>query len=582
MSSSALSQPDLVIRNGQIADGRGSDLFTGDVAIKDGIITAVGPVQERGREEIDAAGALVTPGFVDIHTHYDGQAVWSERFSPSSIHGVTTVVLGNCGVGFAPCKPGDHDLLVSVMEGVEDIPEIVMTAGLDWSWETFPQYMDSIEKRPHDIDFGVYLPHSPLRVYVMGERGANREAATPDDLAQMQAIMREALKVGALGFATSDVFAHRTGKGDFIPSYHSGEKEYVAIAQAMKEANSGVFQMVVEQRQEADVFVSMMERVSRSCGRPVTFSFTQMMDVDPLRYREVLTAVNKVNQSGDAHITPQVFPRPIGMIMGHDLSVNPFSFCPSYAAIRDMSPAERLQTLRNPEVRQRLLTEQPGDPTYPLLVIARDFKRLYPFRSPADYEPPKDGSILAIAERTGKDPLEIAYDLLLENDGNGLILGAITNYARGTLDDVYEMMTNGNTVLGLGDGGAHYGMICDASFTTFMLTHWTRDRKGDKITLPKAIRALTSEPAAVVGMHDRGILAPGYKANVNVIDYDNLRLEMPTVRYDLPGGGRRLYQGAKGYLATIVNGEIIVRNDQLTDKLPGKLVRGTQRRPSAA
>ncbi|QEH77093.1 amidohydrolase family protein [Sphingomonas sp. C8-2] len=572
------SSPDLVIRNGLVADGLGAPLRRADVAISGDRIVAVGEVEARGAEEIDAGGALVTPGFVDVHTHYDGQAVWAQRFSPSSAHGVTTVVMGNCGVGFAPCRPEDHEVLVSVMEGVEDVPEIVMTTGLDWSWETFPQFLDTLEQRPHDIDFGVYLPHSPLRVYVMGDRGVRREEAQEADLERMREITREAMRAGALGFATSSVPAHRTGQGEFIPSFQSAEAEYLAIAGAMTDTGRGVFQMVLDQRNPADAdrFVPMLERISDKTGRTVTFTLTQMMDGPPDAYRSVLAAVSEANRKDGVEIRPQVFPRPMGMLLGIDLTLNPFSLCPSYEPLLKMSVADRVAALRDPDLRARLLVEQPADPKNPLFVIARDWKRLYPFRTPADYEPPKSASIAALAEQTGVSPEDIAYDLLLENDGAGMILAAITNYAEATLDAVFEMITHEDTVVALGDGGAHYGLICDASFPTFMLTHWARDRGSQKIELSEAVEALTSRPARLVGLEDRGVIAPGYKADINIIDLDRLQLRMPHIDRDLPGGGRRLNQGAVGYRATLVSGKVIQRDGVPTDALPGRLIRGPQ------
>lgn len=572
--------PDLVIRNGRIFDGLGSTPFEGDVAISHGKIVAVGKVEGIGKEEINAAGCIVTPGFVDVHTHYDGQAVWSRHFSPSSSHGVTTVVMGNCGVGFAPCRPEDHDVLVSVMEGVEDVPEVVMTAGLDWNWESFPQFLDTIDSRPHDIDFAAYLPHSPLRVYVMGDRGARREKAQPADIARMRELTIEAMAAGALGFATSTVAAHRTGEGDFIPSFGVEADEYLGIADAIRESGGGLFQMVLEQRNAAlsERFVPLLERISGTTGVTVTFSMTQMMDGPSDAYRAVLDAVTQANQKDGVDIRPQVFPRMMGMVLGFDLSLNPFSLCPSYDSLRELPFAERIEALRQPEIRERLMNETPADPTYPLFVIARDWTRLFPFRSAADYEPPSDGSIADIAKRTGQSPEEIAYDLLLENDGRGMMLAVLTNYADRSLDAVREMMMHEDTVVALGDGGAHYGVICDASFTTFVLTHWVKERDKGRIDLAHAVQALSSEPAMLVGLEDRGVLAVGYKADINVIELDRLELMMPHVERDLPGGGRRLNQHAKGYRATIVSGQVIQKDGAPTGALPGRLVRGRQKR----
>jgi len=573
---------DLVIRGGLVADGLGGELFEADIAIRGGVITEVGRVPTSGAEEFDARGKLVTPGFVDVHTHYDGQAIWSSRMSPSSGHGVTTVIVGNCGVGFAPCRPDDHGLLVSVMEGVEDIPEIVMTEGLDWSWETFPQYLDALDSRPHDIDLGAYLPHSPLRLYAMGKRGADREPATAEDLRRMEEIAFEALQAGAMGFATSTTPAHRTGQGDLIPSYESGEAEYQAMARALGRAGGRLFQMVLNLRQDArsETYVPMLSRLCRTSGGAVSFSLTQV-NSDPDLWRNALQAVSEANAQPGVVIKPQIYPRPIGMLLGLDLTLNPFSLCPSYQPLAKLPLAERVKAMRDPGLRAHLLSDTPADPAYPLFVIAREFQRLFPLRSPADYEPSPDDSIESLARRSGRSPLEVAYDLLLEDEGRAIILATLTNYAHNSLDDVHEMLVHPDTVVALGDGGAHYGLVCDGSFPTFMLTHWVRDRRGNRLALPEAVRALTSSPAGLVGLRDRGVIAPRYKADINVIDHDRLRLGMPFTRHDLPGGGRRIDQTAVGYAATFVSGQPIQLDGVPTQALPGRLVRGPQPAPNA-
>lgn len=576
-------QPSLVIRNGLIADGLGGELFVSDIAIVNGVIAAIGKDLPRyeGAEDIDADGKLVTPGYIDLHTHYDGQAVWSDNFAPSSAHGVTTVIMGNCGVGFAPCRPAEHDMLVSIMEGVEDIPEVVLTKGLDWSWETFPEYLNTIESRPHDVDFAAYLPHSPLRVYVMGARGAAREAATADDLAKMEEVAFEALQAGALGFATSSIVAHRKRDGDFIPSYQAQEAEYQAIARALKRAGGKLFQVTLEQRRpvETEEYFPMMTRVSRTTGGTLMFSLGQHAS-HPDAWRRALTALEEANALDGVSIRPQVFPRPVGMLLGHEVTLNPFCFCPSYQPLRDLPLAERIAALRTPEMRGRLLSEESMDPTNPVYGVVRDFERHYRFVS-ANYEPPIADNLAEVARRTGRPALEIAYDWLLENDGKAMILATLLNYSSGTLAEVREMITNEHTVLGLGDGGAHYGLVCDASFPTFMLTHWARDRAEGRLSVSEVVRQLTSEPANLIGLRDRGVLAPGYKADINIIDHEKLTLLLPGVKYDLPGGGRRLDQGAEGYLATIVSGSVIRRNGKPTGALPGRLVRGGRAQPAA-
>lgn len=562
---------DLVIRNGTLVDGSGEPAREADVAVKDGRIAELGKIGARGREEIDAKGRLVTPGFVDIHTHYDGQAIWSERLSPSSSHGVTSVVMGNCGVGFAPCRAGDRELLLSVMEGVEDIPEIVMAEGLTWEWESFPEYLAALERRPRDIDCAAQIPHSALRVFVMGQRGANREPATQADLEQMQRLVDEALDAGALGFATSRLFIHRTRDGSFIPSYEAGEAELTAIAQAMK--RRGVLQFVLGVP-GVGLEVELVARLARLSGRPASFSLAQD-NANPNSWREVLARAAKGNDGGPP-VRGQVFPRAVGLVLGHELSVNPFSLCPSYAALAKQPLAERIRALRTPEVRARLLEEQPDQARAPLAALGRNFERMFPLTEPFNYEPPLNQSVAALAREKNVSPLALAYDMLLEQDGRAMLYVALTNYAGGNLDGAYEMMTRNDTVLGLGDGGAHYGMICDSSYPTFILAHWTRDRKGKRLSVEEAVKKLARDPALTVGLSDRGLIARGKKADLNVIDYDGLTLPRPTVAFDLPAGGKRLTQTAKGYAATIVSGEVIQRGGAPTGALPGKLVRGAR------
>jgi N-acyl-D-amino-acid deacylase len=569
---------DLVIRNGLVLDGLGGEPVRADVAIVDGVIVAVGDCPS-GTQEVDASNCYVTPGFIDVHTHYDGQLVWSDRLIPSSLHGVTTVLAGNCGVGFAPCKAEDRDMLVSVMEGVEDIPEIVMTTGLDWAWESFPEFLDAIEARRHDIDFAAYLPHSALRVFVMGKRGADREPATQEDLAAMTSLAAEALRSGAIGFSSSNVPGHRTGRGDFIPSYEAAEEEYLAIAAAMRETGLGLFQIVPDYRGEDGVqpLIDRMTRICLASGRPVTFTLTQFHS-HPDVWRDALDAVARANKIPGVSITPQVYPRPIGVMLGVTVSHNPFSLCPSYQSLLSLSIDARIDALRDPALRERLLVERPLDPTNPLFNISRDFERMYPFRSP-DYEPGGDTSVASLARARGITPEEIAYDLMLERDGRAMLLATLTNYAHRSLDDVAEMIHHPDTVIGLGDGGAHYGFVCDASYPTYLLTYWTRERHAARLSFPAAVKALTSEPARLAGLGDRGILAPGFKADINVIERDKLSLELPEIVHDLPGGGRRLHQRAHGYRATIVSGEVIARDGVATDALPGRLLRGSTSSP---
>lgn len=570
---------DLVVRGGLVVDGGGGEPYPADIAVKDGRIVAVGSVNGTATEEIDATGKLVTPGFVDIHTHYDGQAIWSDRLSPSSSHGVTTVVVGNCGVGFAPCRPADHDLLIKVMEGVEDIPGVVMAEGLPWNWETFPEYLDALDAHPRDIDVAAYLPHSPLRVYAMGARGANREAATPDDLAKMRTLAREAIEAGAVGFASSRQFIHRTKAGEQIPSFDAAGAELEAIAEGLADAGDGVVQVVLNTPfQSWDSELAQLRGVVQKSGRPATFTLGVSNNGPESVWKDALALVDSANAAGEA-ITAQVFPRPIGMVTGHELTVNPFCLCPSYQALSDLDFDAKIAELRKAHVRAKIVAEKPAD-GHPLAVIGRSWDWMFPFGDPPNYEPPLDTSIAAQARALGVAPEELAYDLLMEKGGTAKLYVALGNYQHGRLDAVLDMMNHPHTVVGLGDGGAHYGVICDASYPTFMLTYWTRDREGERLSLANAVRALAFEPAQTLGLKDRGLIKVGYKADLNVIDYDRLTLHAPEIKFDLPAGGRRLDQGATGYDATIVSGRVIRKDDQATGILPGKLVRGSQAAPT--
>ncbi len=573
---------DLLIRGGTIVDGSGGDPFVGDVAIRDGRIAWVGKdFAGEAAETIEAAGLAVTPGFVDIHTHYDGQAIWSQELSPSSSHGVTTVIVGNCGVGFAPCRAEDHDRLIKLMEGVEDIPGVVMAEGLTWDWETFPDYMNALESRPRDIDVAALLPHSPLRVYVMGERGVRREAATADDLDRMQALAREALDAGAIGFATSRLLIHRTKAGENIPTFGADIEELKVIASAMREAGRGVLQMVLDAP-----FTSWGEElahllaVAESSGRPATFTLGTSNKGEPV-WEEALRICDEANARG-LSIAPQVLPRPIGMICGFELSSHPFCLCPSYEAIAGLPLAEQLEHLRKPEFRARLVAEAPHD-GHPLAMMTRNWNWMFPLSDPPNYEPPLESSIGAQARARGTTPEEVAYDMLMNGgDGRGMIYNTLGNYHDGKLDTLHALINHPGVVMGLGDGGAHYAAICDASYPTFLLTYWTRDRKGQKLQLAQAVEALSSRPARTVGLEDRGLIAPGYKADINILDLDALHLHAPIVRHDLPGGGRRLDQLATGVVATICNGEVIRRNDRPTGARPGRVIRGSQPVPAMA
>ena len=568
---------DLVIRGGTIVDGSGGDPVVADLGIRDGVIAAIGPNLAAGSEEIDATGRVVTPGFVDVHTHYDGQAIWSQRLNPSSSHGVTTVVMGNCGVGFAPCRASDRDMLINVMEGVEDIPGVVMVEGLPWDWESFPDYLDALDAGQRDIDVAAYLPHSPLRVFAMGARGADRQPASADDLALMRRLTSEAMAAGALGFATSRLSIHKTAAGGSIPTFDADVAELDAICAGMADAGTGTLQIVLDAFRGWDKEFPIIEALVAANGRPATFTLASGNDGPP-RWRTVLDRMEIANANGAA-ITAQVMPRPIGLIAGLELSVHPFILCPSYASIAGLPLAERIAAMRDPALRAALLSEQPEE-GHPFNSLARNWKWMFPLNDPPDYAPPASASIAAQAEARGVSPETIVYDRLLETDGKGLFLTALGNYENGTLDSAREMLTHPACIPALGDGGAHYGAICDASYSTFLLAHWCRDAESDHIPLADAVHMLTQKAARAVGLNDRGLLRPGYKADINIIDMNRLAIALPTIVYDLPAGGRRLDQTARGYDATIVAGQVIRRHDTATDALPGKLVRGAQLAPT--
>ena len=572
---------DLIIRNGTIVDGSGGEPHVGDVAVRDGVIAAVGSVNgDTAAREIDATGLLVTPGFVDLHTHYDGQSIWSERLTPSSAHGVTTVVMGNCGVGFAPCRQEDHDVLVDVMAGVEDIPGVVMTDGLPWTWETFPEYLDALEVGKRDIDVAAYLPHSPLRVYVMGKRGADREPATPEDLAKMRALAKEAIEVGALGFASSRLTIHKTESGLPIPSYEAAREEIEEIARGVIDGGGGLLQFVPDI--PAGGYQPVLQTVfdvAEDVGLPVTFTLVVANSGDPT-WPDAITMVEKANAAG-GDITAQLLPRPIGLIIGLQLTANPFVLYPSYREIAHLPLAERVAEMRKPEVRARILADKPGA-GHPILYVAQMWDWIFPLDDNPNYEPNPSDSIGARARAKGVNPMEEAYDRLLDDDGRAMLLVATSNLESNSLDTVGQLLHRDDVVLGLGDGGAHYGMICDASYSTYFLAHWARDRKSGRFTVPEAVRELTSVPARIAGLGDRGRIAVGYKADLNVIDHSALRLHKPVITYDLPAGGRRLDQTADGYVATIVSGEVIAEDGVPTDARPGKLVRGRKTAPTPA
>jgi N-acyl-D-aspartate/D-glutamate deacylase len=567
-----MAKVDLVIRGGTVADGTGNALREADVAVDGGKIVAVGKVAESGREEIAAKGRLVTPGFVDLHTHYDAQLTWSDTLNPSSQHGVTTVVTGNCGVGFAPCRPDDREQLIRIMDGVEDIPEAIMADGLPWDWETFGEFLDSVDRRPHDIDFAVLQPHAPLRCYVMGsKRAMDMAPATEAERAKMRVLARTAMAAGGAGFSTSRNIFHKASDGSYLPTMKAEEAELEAIARGMSDAGRGILQGTMVEEYKVDEY-EFMHRVAMKTGRPLSYTVIQIDWAQQL-WRDVIAAVERDNAAG-AKIKMQIFNRPVGLILGLEASLNPFCFAPYYVEhLAKLPVPERVARMRDPEVR-RILMNSEYTAKHPFAPLIRRFERTYLMGDVADYEPDPSTSIAALAAAQNVAPDAVAYDALLANDGKAKLFLASANYGLGNLDPTLELMKHKDSVVALGDGGAHYGIVSDASYSTFMLTHWVRDRKrGERLDLAKAVSMLTDSPARAQGFLDRGRIAPGMKADINVIDFDRLTLYSPSLIQDLPAGGKRLIQNARGFEATLVGGVPIRRDDQDTGARPGRLVR---------
>ena len=567
---------DLLIRGGSLIDGTGGPSVTADVGIVDGRIAEVGRLGNGGavaRRVIDADGAVVAPGFVDIHTHYDGQATWDDHLQPSSGHGVTTVVMGNCGVGFAPVRPTDHAQLVELMEGVEDLPGTVLHEGLDWEWESIPEYLDALERRHHDIDLAAQVCHGPLRLYVMGQRGADREPASPEEIAEMGRLAAEGVRAGALGFTTSRTLNHRTSRGEPTPTLTAAREELVGIAEAIGATGQGVLQVISDFPDFDEEMTTLMEMM-RSSGRPLSISLAQFRPGPG--YRRQLEEIEKANREG-LQMRAQVAARAIGLMIGLEGSVNPLKGSRSYRDVEHLPLHERVEVLRQPETKARILeelAERPGGVRQPL-------ERIFELGDPPDYEPRAENSIAARAHSGGRSPEDLLYDLLLGDGGTALLYLPFLNYFDGNLDAAAELLSHPHTVPGLGDGGAHVGTICDASFTTTLMTYWARDRRnGTRFELPWIVNRQCRATAETVGLLDRGIVAPGYKADLNVIDFENLRNGRPEIRHDLPAGGKRLLQPATGYLHTIVSGRETYENGRATGELPGRLVRGAQHDPS--
>ncbi|QBJ98869.1 D-aminoacylase [Rhodococcus sp. ABRD24] len=575
---------DLVIRNGTVCDGSGIPTRVADVAVDNGIITKVGRVGgDRGRTEIDAEGQLVTPGFVDIHTHFDGQVSWDPQLTPSCWHGVTSVVMGNCGVGFAPAQPDRHDWLIGLMEGVEDIPGASLSEGITWEWETFPEYLDAVAKVPRSMDVAAQVPHGALRAYVMGERGAANEPPTEDDLEQMCRLVREGLHAGAIGFSTSRTLTHLAITGDPVPGTFAAEEELFALGGVLGEVGTGVFQLVPlgaggEKVDDPLGEIKWMRKLSAAVGRPITFGLFQN-DNDPDGWRELLQIAEDA-VAGGADLHPQVAGRPFSVIVSLD-STHPFHKRPSYRKIAHLPAARRRAAMRDSALRERILRERPvgSDPRSAL--FPQGYERHFPMTTTSpNYEPAADQSFDALARRTGANPEALIYDFLASEDTSGMIFRPLLGYSEFTLDPIREMLLHPQAVLGLSDAGAHCRLICDSSTPTSMLTHWVRDRdRGERLPLEFVVRKQTWDTARLYGLRDRGLLRPGYRADINVIDLERLSLHAPEFVFDLPAGGGRLIQKADGYTATVVAGEITYRDGRPSGALPGQLVRGPKSGP---
>lgn len=564
---------DLIIKNGLIYDGIGSEPFAADIAISDEKIVKIGPLDKEAKNTIDATGKIVTPGFVDIHTHYDGQVTWDPYLRPSTYHGVTTVVMGNCGVGFSPCKPDQRGWLIGLMEGVEDIPGTALHEGIDWEWESFPEYLNALEKKPLAIDVGTQIPHGAVRAYVMGERGINHEEATEEEIDEMKQIVQEAVEAGAYGFSTSRTEKHNDVNGNLTPSITAHKTELVEIAKALGEINKGVLQGIsdfYDFDSEFDIFKSM----SSESGRPISITVEQQ-DARPDWWLKLLDGIEDAQSQG-INMFGQVPPRATGILMGLTATLNPFRFHPSYMEIADLDLEERVKIMKDPVFKEKLLNENPVSINSLVDEIVNAYGKMFKLGEPANYEPDPDDSFESIGKRSTTSPQAIAYEVMLEKEGRALIYHPLFNYLPGDLSLVEKMLKHPFTIAGLGDAGAHCGAISDASFPTTLVQHWSRDRsRGDKIPLKTVIKMQTSETASLLGIDDRGVIKEGYKADINIIDYEGLTLHEPEIINDLPAGGRRLVQKASGYDYTIVSGEVAFIKGEATGALNGRLIRNT-------
>jgi N-acyl-D-amino-acid deacylase len=571
---------DLVIRNGEIYDGSGGAPFVADVAVEDGVIAAVGQaLPGTGKEEIDASGKIVTPGFVDVHTHYDGQATWDSHLNPSSNLGATTVVMGNCGVGFAPCRAEDRDVLMQLMEGVEEIPGTVMAEGLPWNWESFPEFLDALDARPRDIDIAALLPHGPLRVYVMGERGIGREAASAEDIRQMKQLLEEGVAAGAVGFSSSRTLLHLSSSGEHVPTFQAATSEVKELGNSLSGAQGHVMQFISDW-EDAEAEFDILRETCQNTGAKGTFTLVPIdapsrgMNRDPELWRGHLKRIEEAQSQG-LDIRGQVISRPIGILMGHPATMSPFSYRPTFLALQELPEAERLQKLADPLIKTTILAEENENPHIFVKLLSKRFDLMFPLEDPIEYLPARDSCVAEQARLAGQDPLEWLYDYFLGNNGTNLV------YIPGTSSSeevIAELLAHQHTIAALGDGGAHVGSICDTSANIYLLTKWVREKK--RFDLAQGIHMLTRQPAELYSLNDRGLIARGMKADINILDFERLKLHSPHIVHDLPAGGKRFLQNADGIEATFVSGEPIYRGGEPTGALPGKLVRGMRASPA--